>query len=303
MGRIAVAIVNHNTRSLLADCLATVPPGVSTVVIDNASTDGSAAMVAERFPHVRLIASDRNPGYGAASNEAIRACREPYVLLLNSDTLVDAAALAALERYLDAHPGVGLAGPQLLNSDGSAQGSCFPFPGTLGWLVENQPLSSLVGLVGPLRRRTLRFAPPACSRAVPWVLGAALAIRRQAFDAVDGFDESFFMYFEEVDLCRRLTAAGWEIHFVADARVTHHGGASTSQLRASMAVEHFRSTLRFYRRHSHGAGRAFWIGAMRAKMGFRFLRDSLLLRLRLPGTRTTTLREDAATWRRALMER
>jgi GT2 family glycosyltransferase len=300
-GRLAVAIVNRNTRDLLRDCLATVPAHVTAVVIDNASTDGSAAMVATEFPHVHLIASARNPGYGAASNEAIRACAEPYVLLLNSDTLIHEGAVPALAAYLDAHPEVGVAGPRLLNHDGSLHPSCFPFPGTLGWLVENDPVSPLVGLVPPLRRRTLRYAPPERSTAVPWVHGSALAVRRTAFEAVGGFDESFFMYFEEVDLCRRLAAAGWEIHFVHPARVTHLGGASTRQVRTEMAVAHFRSTLHFYRRHYGGLRLAFWVGLMRAKMLARLMRDSALVPLRARADRAALL-ESVGAWRRALRE-
>lgn len=300
--RLAVAVVSHNTRELLRACLASAiaDAAAEIVVVDTGSTDGSPAMVRADFPGVTLVDDLGNVGYGAAANVAIARCTAEHVLLLNADTVVHRGALATLRRHLDAHPRVGMAGPLLLNPDGSTQASAFPFPGTLAWLVENDPVAPLLGLVPPLRRRTLRFAPPAVPAAVPWVLGAALAIRRAAFDAVGGFDPSFFMYFEEVDLARRLAAAGWETHLVPTAPVTHVGGASTSQVRIGMVVQHFRSTNLFYRRHYRGPRLAAWIAIMRAKMAARIARDAVALVAR-PAERPR-LRERLAAWRAALRD-
>ncbi|HLL45880.1 MAG TPA: glycosyltransferase, partial [Longimicrobiaceae bacterium] len=133
----AVVVVNHNTREQLRACLESVPRGTTTVVVDNASTDGSVEMVRASFPGVRLLADGGNPGYGAAANRGVRACGEPCVLVLNSDTRVGHGALEALAGHLDRHPRAALAGPRLLNPDGSPQASVFPFPGTLRWLLEN----------------------------------------------------------------------------------------------------------------------------------------------------------------------
>ena len=302
MSRLAVAVVSYNTRELLRACLASaIADGAAeVVVVDNGSSDGSPAMVRERFPGVALVDDAGNVGYGAAANIAVARCAAEHVLVLNADTVVHAGALDGLRRYLDAHPRVGMAGPLLLNPDGSLQPSAFPFPGTLGWLVENDPVAPLAGLVPPLRRRLLRFAPPSEPTAVPWVLGAALAIRRSAFDAVRGFDPSFFMYFEEVDLARRLAAAGWETHLVPTARVTHVGGASTSQVRVGMAVQHFRSTNQFYRRHYRGPRLAAWLAIMRVKMLARIARDAVALVAR-PAERPLR-RERLAAWRAALRD-
>ena len=300
--RIAVAVVSYNTRELLRACLASaIADGAAeVVVVDNASTDGSPAMVRADFPGVALVDDRGNLGYGAASNVALAHCTAEHVLLLNADTVVHPGALETLRLYLDAHPGVGMAGPLLLDPDGTTQASVFPFPGTLGWLVENDPVAPLAGLVPPLRRRMLRFAPPAAPAAVPWVLGAALAIRRAAFDAVHGFDPSFFMYFEEVDLARRLASAGWETHVVPTARVTHVGGASTSQVRVGMLVQHFRSTNHFYRRHYRGPRLAAWLAVMRAKMLLRIARDAAALAVR-PAERPMR-RERLVAWRAALRD-
>lgn len=301
MTPLAVVVVNHDTREHLRACLASIPRGVRTTVVDNASRDGSVEMVRASFPEARLLAGHGNPGYGAAANLGVRACAEAYVLVLNSDTRVEPGALEALAGHLDRHPRAAVAGPRLLDPDGSPQASCFPFPGTLRWLLENDPVAPAIGWIPGVRGALLRFSPPARAAAVPWTLGAALLVRRSAFEAVGGFDEAFFMYFEEVDLCRRLAAAGWETHFVPEARVTHVGGASTSQVRAGMAVQHFRSTLRFYRRHCRGPRLAFWVGTMRAKMLFRLLRDAAALGL-AGGARRASLREDVAAWRRAMLE-
>lgn len=298
MNRIAVVIVNYNTCARLRDCLASVPAGTELVVVDNNSRDRSVEMVRREFPGVALLANHRNQGYGAGANQGVRACRAEYVLVLNSDTLLDDSCLGELALHLERHPRVALAAPRLSNPDGTLQLSCFPFPGTFRWLIENEPLAPLLGRVPSIRRRLLCHAPPEEIASVPWVLGAALAIRRTAFEQVGGFDESFFMYYEEVDLCRRLRQNGWEIEYVPAAQVIHHGAASTSQVRGDMAVEHFRSTLRYYRRYLRGARLAFWVSVMRAKMLFRLMRDSAAIPLARQFEERQRLREDVSAWRR-----
>jgi GT2 family glycosyltransferase len=257
-------------------------------------------MVRSEFPDVIVLADGTNPGYGAGANKGVRATRSEYVLVLNSDTRLSPETLEVLFRYLDRTPSVGLAGSRLLNPDGSAQASCYPFPGTLRWLLENDPVGSLFGRIPFLRRKLYRFAPPEQPTAVPWVVGAVLAVRREAFDRVGGFDEAVFLYFEETDLCARLRAGGWEVHIVPDAKVVHFGAASTSQVRASMAVEYFKSTLWFYRRYYSGPRLVFWVLVMRSKMGFRLFRDGLASVYVLDISRRARLREDAGAWWRAL---
>jgi hypothetical protein len=302
MSSLAVAVVSYNTRDLLRACLASVlaDGAHEVVVVDNESRDGSAAMVRREFPGVLVVDDLGNRGYGAAGNAALARCTAPHVLLLNADTTVHRGALAALADHLDRHPRAAIVGPRLTNPDGTWQLSCFPFPGTLGWLVENDPVAALAGRVPFVRRRLLRFAPPVRPAAVPWVLGAALAIRREAFAAVGGFDESFFMYFEEVDLCRRLTDAGWEIHVLPAAQVTHVGGASTGQVRTPMLVQHYRSTQQYYRRHTRGPRLAAWLGVMRLKMAARLVSDGVALALRPDPP--AELRHRVEAWRAALRE-
>lgn len=301
MGDIAIVIVNYNTRDHLRACLATIPRGAGeVVVVDNASTDGSADMVRSEHPGCVLIANENNPGYGAAANQGVCACRSRYILVLNSDTLLAPGALNGLRDYLDHHPRVGIAGPRLLNPDGTLQVSCFPFPGTLGWLLENDPVARIMGWIPTVRRRLYCFSPPKRAVAVPWLRGAALAIRREAFKEMNGFDESFFMYFEEVDLCARLWAASWEIHFVPDCEVTHHWHASTSQVRASMTIAYYRSAFKFYRRYYRGLRLATWLLIMRTKLVYQWLRHNLILLLASKPEHRSRLRADIAAWLQTL---
>lgn len=249
--RVAVVIVNYNTREHLRTCLESVvrEAPAALVVVDNASSDGSPEMVRERFPQARVIANADNPGYGAAANQGIRAVSSPFVLLLNSDTLLEPGALGVFEHYLDTHPNVALVGPHLVFPDLRHQPSSYPPLTPFNTLVLNTYLLDIVRLIPGLRRRyaSVWRAPPAGP--VAWVKGAAMAIRRTAFGDVSGFDEDYFMYSEEVDLCHRLKAAGWEIHFSPETRVVHAEGASTSSHREEMSVRLFESMDLFYRRH------------------------------------------------------
>lgn len=278
MSLCAVAVVSFNTRDLLRSLLQTVrsESPVEVVVVDNGSTDGTAGMVREEFPEVRLLVDPENPGYGAAANRAIAATSAPYVLLLNGDTRLMPGALAALADHLDRHPRTGLAGPRLVNAKGHPQPSCFPFLGTFRLALEKSPLGRWLARVPALRERWLLLhGPHDRPRTVPWVLGSALAIRREAFEAVGGFDPGFFLYAEEVDLCYRLWQAGWEVGFTPAATVVHVGGASTAPLRGTMEVRRVESARRFYRRHYSPARVAVLEAAIRTARAARRVRDRL----------------------------
>jgi len=251
MTPIAVAIVNYNTRDDLRTCLASVQHEgpIEVVVVDNASSDGSVAMVRDEYPWVICHANQTNLGYGAAANQAIGSCTAEYVLLLNSDTLLRPGVLEALSTYLDHHPRAGIVGPRLVNPDGTLQASCYPFPSPLDKLLDKSTLSRLIRFVPVLRNQYLRTWLHASDRVVPWVKAAALAIRRDAFELAGGFDTSYFMYFEEVDLCYRLFRAGWQTHFSPLATVVHVGGASTRQKRIAMMLQFLASEVQFYKRH------------------------------------------------------
>jgi GT2 family glycosyltransferase len=297
----AVAIVNHNTRDHLRACLESLRPEApaEVVVVDNASDDGSAAMVQAEFPEVWLLANDANRGYGAAANQALGLCEAPAVLLLNSDTRLRPGALAALAGYMAEHPEVAVAGPRLVNPDGSLQPSTYPAPTPLHVFLEESTLGRLVGRLPPLRERYLRTWSHSRPRAVPWLLGAALALRRDAFRASGGFDPSFFMYLEEVDLCARLRAAGWQVHFVPAAEIVHTGGASTRQYRRQMAVQYFSSLAHFYRRHYSRLRQAELAIVVRAVVALRLARETWRLRSAGAAERSSIEAERQA-WREVL---
>lgn len=298
---LAVAVVSMNTRDVLADCLSSVlavdPPEV--VVIDNGSTDGSIELVRTRFAQVRLIVNDRNVGYGAAGNQAIASCAAPAVLLLNSDTLLEANALLELGAYLAAHPRAAVVGPRLANRDGSLQRSTYPWPSATDTLLGESGLHLLVRRAPLLRERSWRTWRHDAARPVPWVLGAALAIRREPFEAVGGFDERFFMYGEEVDLCRRLHDAGHETHFAPVTTVVHLGAASTATRPVEMRREFLVSKRRYMLKHEGRRPAARLLAVMRAAARARLVRDRLRRRL----AAGSEIDRAVATWEDLLAER
>jgi N-acetylglucosaminyl-diphospho-decaprenol L-rhamnosyltransferase len=300
--RIAVVVVNRDTRELLRECLHSVRAErpAETVVVDHASSDGSAEMVRSRFPDARLLSRRDNPGFGAGANAGIDACHAPHLLLLNADTRLRRGALEALARELDRHPQAALVGPRLIGADGRRQPSCFPFPTPFNFLVLNSWLNRAVRALPGVRRRFRPAWSEIGAGPVPWVLGAAMAMRRTAVRAVGGFDEGFFMYSEEVDLCWRLRGAGWEVRYTPEAEVFHLGGASTRQARAGMLVQQVDSLERFYRLHlSPGA-----LARLRFVLGWVMLewiaRDALKSRLARDPDRRRSLEEDLEVWRSLL---
>jgi GT2 family glycosyltransferase len=300
--KVAVAIVNYNTRDHLRACLSSVLADTrgEVVVVDNASSDGSAEMVRSDFPSVALYTNQTNCGYGAAANQAIARCRAPYVLLLNSDTRLTLGTLVGLSKYLDQHPAAAITGPRLVHSGGKLQASCYPFPTPFNVFLEQSTLDRLLGGVPLLRDLSLRTWPHNYPRIVPYVVGAALAIRRSAFEQVGGFDESIFMYSEEADLSYRLAQAGWQTHFAPVATVVHIEAASTTQRRAEMLYRLYASNMRFYQRCNSGASLAALMLIVKGSMLTKLLRDSLrLLLTREPHTRARVL-ENIGVWQRVL---
>jgi GT2 family glycosyltransferase len=248
---ITAIVVSFETRDELEPCLESLvaAPPAEIIVVDNGSTDGSIELVRERFPEVTLIVCERNIGYGGAANVAVAASSTPAVLVLNSDTVVPPGAFQALGRYLADHPEAGLVGPRLLETDGSLQLSAWPWPSIGDMLLTDTGLHYVVRRIPGLRRLFIRTWDHDRTRPVPWVAGAAMAIRRTAFEAVGGFDEAFFMYSEDVDLCRRLAKAGFETHYATVTTVMHKGEASTSKHWLSMHREFFVAFRRYVLTH------------------------------------------------------
>ena len=300
----AATVVNWNTRDLLRRCLDSVLANepAEVVVVDNGSTDGSAEMVRERFPGVRLIVLSGNPGYGGGCNAGIRATASDYVMVLNSDTVLRPGALRALTQVLDEVPRAALVGPRVVNADGSPQRSCYPFPSAAARLLIHEPFASVAALVPAWRERYVPRWRERRTRPVPWVLGAAFAVRRCAFEEVGGFDETFEMYFEEVDLAWRLRARGWDTLFAPVTEVVHLGGASTRQRRAAMLARYELSLMRFYRRHRRGAGLRLALAIVRGQAATRYARALVAARMTRDPDRRARLAEDVAAWRAVIAD-
>ena len=252
---VSVVVVNWNTRDLLDRCLtallaAGASIGIEVIVVDNGSTDGSRELVAAAHPEATLIANTRNIGFSAANNQGIGVARGRYVLLLNSDTEVEDGALAVLVDFGDAHPRAGILGPRLLNLDGTLQPSGARFPTPLSTAASVLGLGRLLSRPRYGTRRD--YSVPAV---VDEVSGAAMLVRAEVVDAVGGLDESFSWGYEDVDFCRRVKAAGWEIHYVPAAGVRHQWGASRRLAPASTVLKAIEGRRHYFRKH-HGAASA-----------------------------------------------
>jgi GT2 family glycosyltransferase len=228
-------------------------------VIDNASSDGTAADVRARWPGVRLIASPRNVGFAAANNRAIRESASELVLLLNPDTRVPAGAIDRLVAHLDARPDVAVVGPRIVDADGRAELSFGAMISPLAELKQkvlvagnDRRIAPIVSIVDQMTRVT---------REVDWVSGACLLIRRADLDAVGLLDERFFLYTEDVDLCASVRARGRTVLFVADTEIEHLRGRSAG---AATPAAYRRSQLAFYAKH-HPA----WVPWLRAYLKIR----------------------------------
>jgi GT2 family glycosyltransferase len=310
---LSVVVVSWNTRDLLAGCLETVgaamgelgvdpaalrsgsnpgPRWGEVFVVDNGSTDGSAGMVQERFPGVRLIENEENVGFASANNQAIRASRGRYVVLLNSDTEVQPGALDALVAFMEAHPRAGAAGARLLNADGSLQPSCHPMPtpGREFWrLLFLEP-------VWPRATYPMKRWDVTAPRQVEAIKGACLILRRAALDQIGLLDEGYFLYSEEVDVCYRLAQAGWELWWVPQAQVVHYEAQSTRQVAERMYVQLYRSKVQFFRKFG---------GATQADRFKNLLRLAYWPRLAvtlLGAPLSASLESQARTYRRLLAE-
>lgn len=250
---VSVVIVSWNTRELtlaaLRSFLPCADPPLEVIVVDNASSDGSADAIEAAFPSVRVIRNPRNLGFGGGVNAGLLAARQPLVLLLNPDTRVVGDALPRLVDYAEAHPEAGIVGPRVVGEDGRLQASRFRFPSLWNQLLAATYLYQLLPRSRVFNRERFGGSPVDRPAAVDAVSGCCFLVRRSLLDAVGGFDESFFMYAEETDLCYRAWQAGFEVHYAPVAEIVHLGGGSSRLASRRNFLEFRRSILRFYRKH------------------------------------------------------
>jgi N-acetylglucosaminyl-diphospho-decaprenol L-rhamnosyltransferase len=255
---LSILIVNWNTRELLQQCLQSIyattnAVAIEVVVVDNASSDGSIAMLRNCFASVKIIENRENVGFARANNQAIRQAHGRYVLLLNSDTILPEGVLTALVRQGDDRPKVGVIGCMLRNRDGTFQASYNDFPSIFKeWLVAAGLAAKLIRPQFPSHAEKESQE----TRLVDWVPGAALFARTSALAEIGGLDESYFMYTEETDLCWRVRQAGWDVLYYPGAQIVHLGGGSANRRTPTQVKLLYGSKATFFRKHrgTHIAG-------------------------------------------------
>ncbi|MFQ3632230.1 glycosyltransferase family 2 protein [Roseiflexus sp.] len=278
---LSIVIVNWNARDVLRDCLASIPAAAGslaceTIVVDNASSDGSVEMVRTAFPHVHLIALPENMGFARANNIGFARAQGRYFLLLNPDTWLPPGALDSMAALMDRMPDVGILGPRLVNADGTLQPSCRFFPTLTNMILDCWGISQLA----PRNRTLARFKMTDWAhdeaRDVDQPSGACLMVRREAWNDAGPLDERFFMYFEEVDFCWRVRQAGWRIRFTPAPQITHYGGQSSLQNLDARIAQRYASLVLFFRKHYGGRT----TGALRAAIAPAMVMRALLAAMR-----------------------
>jgi GT2 family glycosyltransferase len=252
--RISLCIVSWNVRDDLTACLESVGAAArgcqaETIVVDNASSDGTVERLRECFPQLRLIVNADNRGFAAATNQAMAAARGDDLLLLNPDTVLPAGGLAELVACADAHPQAGIVAPRLANPDGSLQYSCRRFPSRSAALFRH----TVLGRLFPNNRWSAEYTMAGWAhdalREVDWVSGACMLVRRALYARIGPLDEGFFWGSEDVDYCYRMHQAGYKVLYTPTPVIVHAIGASASQVPVRMIVHFHRGMHRLYRKH------------------------------------------------------
>lgn len=270
---LSVAIVSWNVKGLLNKCLESVFKAAKelqteVIVVDNASSDASTEMVKNRFPQAILIENKQNIGFGAANNQAIKRSRGKYVLILNPDTEILGGSLNMMATFLNENPKVGAVGPKILNPDNSIQLTCarnYPTLTTeffwLTTLVRRFPKNRVIG------HYLMSYWDHNDRRQIDCLSGACMMVRRDVLEKSGLFDEGYFMYGEDVDLCYRIKKAGWQIWYLPQAQIIHYGGASSKAISEGASVYDRRAIQLFFRKH-YGILNAGLYRTMCALIGF-----------------------------------
>lgn len=249
----SIIIVNYNTKDLLHKCIGSLYKKSSrfpleVILIDNNSSDGSVECISKDFPQVVIIANDINKGFSSANNQGISCAKGKYFILLNPDTYILPGSIDALLEFMEKNSSVGVAGPRLVTQNLIPMKSHFAFPSLKRDFMENvfldffhAPFSLLSYLLGKLKQKK--------PIAVDWITGACLALRRELIDDIGLFDERFFLYYEEVDLCYRAHKKGWKIFFIPYCDIIHYGGQSTKKKLAFSLTESFKSKYYFFKKN------------------------------------------------------
>ncbi|HEX9094052.1 MAG TPA: glycosyltransferase family 2 protein [Coriobacteriia bacterium] len=285
---LSIVIVSWNVATLLAACLDSIRTSLDgvdleIVVVDNASSDGSTGLLRDVYPAVRLIANTTNVGFAAAVNQGARECRGRYLWLLNPDTEITKDSYARLRGALEADPSAGIAGPRLVDRHGkAAMGAGGRFPGA-GAILNTSLFTYRLLPRARWARGMWLSRDESVTRRIDWVSGAAMLVRRDAFDALGGLDQRFFLLCEDMDFCRRALDAGWTTWYVPETTVLHHEGASMEQQDDDSLLAR-QASLVSYLEARHRPAVAAWLSAP--------LRVSYLVRMVVAGLRYAASRSD-----------
>jgi GT2 family glycosyltransferase len=251
---VSIVIVSWNARHYLAQCLTTITQTVSkctieTIVVDNASSDGSPELVSKEFPNVRLIRNEANLGFSKANNIGIRQSAGKYVCLMNSDVEVLDGCLEKLVDYMEAHSKVGMTGPTMLGPDGKIGRSCRGFPSIWNLFCHALGLDSVFPNSRFFGSYTLRYWPQNTSQPVDILGGWFCLVRREALQQVGLLDEDFFFYAEDMDWCKRFQRQKWSVMFLSEAASIHYGGGSSRQAPIKYYIQQQRADQQYWRKH------------------------------------------------------
>jgi GT2 family glycosyltransferase len=274
---VSIVIVSWNARDFLLQCLESLTPAVcrfpmEIIVVDNDSSDGSAEMVENNFPKVRLIRNPTNLGFAKANNLGIAASAGRYVCLINSDVKVLPDCISRLVDYCEQNPDVGMVGPRIIGGDGKLQRSCRGFPTLWNMFCRALALDSIFPKIKLFTGYSLSYWPQNDTRPVDILTGCFWLVRRETLAQVGLLDETFFMYGEDMDWSRRFWLNGSKLVFVSSAEAIHYGGASSSNSPIRFYIEKQRADLQYWKKHHS-----------RIATGLFFLISCLLLLLRMTG--------------------
>jgi GT2 family glycosyltransferase len=252
---LSILIVNYNTRELTLNCLRSVLESDTSyefevIVIDNSSKDDSVEQIQRHFPQVQLIANDQNVGFAKANNQGINIAKGRYILLLNSDTIVQKDTLETMLRFMDEHPQVGAGGCKVVLPDGSLDKACkrgFPTPSASCYYAFG--IAKLFPGHPRFNQYQLSHLDPDDEYPVDCLVGAFMLVRREAIEQVGLLDEEFFMYGEDIDWCYRMKQAGWQIYYYPRTQIIHYKGASSRRKPLKIIYEFHRAMILFHRKH------------------------------------------------------
>lgn len=257
---VSIVIVNWNTKDLLSDCILSIPEALANIpheviVVDNASGDGSRGFIEKRFPNIKLINNSVNKGFASACNQgALNACGR-YIFFLNPDTTLEKDSLKKLIEFSEKQSWLGAAGPQLTGREGKIQNSVRRFPRPSDILIRDTVLKRIIPF--GKKDKLANSLPKDIPSSVEQVSGAAFLIRRDLFRDIGGMDERFFMFYEEVDLCRRLKDLNYKNYYLPSARIIHKGGGSRKKDRSNVFYYSQKSMFRYLKKYEPPK-RLFW---------------------------------------------